>query len=130
VFQEVESLSFLSSHFFGGSVSPKNKKSLELLEELARKGETIFIFPRGELEKRGKISEPKVGAIYLEKKIKNLKIIPVSIQFNKKLTFKDVIKRKIITNISFKEPFRHKEFKDDLLINAKDLMKRIEKDGK
>jgi|TARA_B100001971_G_C18267064_1_gene594123 1-acyl-sn-glycerol-3-phosphate acyltransferase len=109
---------------------PKNKKSLELLEELAKKGETIFIFPRGELEKRGKISEPKVGAIYLEKNIKNLKIIPVSIKFDKKLSFKDVIKRKVKTDIKFRMPFRHKEFKDDLLINAKDLINRIEKDGK
>jgi len=113
------------------SNKPKNgKKALEILEERINEGETIFIFPRGELEKKGIKSEPKVGAVYIEKNVKDSKIIPVNIYLSGKLNFKNLLKRKVRIEIKFKEVFRHKEFKDDLQINANDLIKRIEKDGK
>lgn len=108
---------------------PKNKKSLGLLLELARKGETIFIFPRGELEKNGEESHPRVGVIYLEKKINDLKIIPVKITIGK-VNLSNIIKRKVRAEVVFREPFRHKEFKGNLLPNAANLIDRIEKDGK
>lgn len=113
------------------SNKPKNnKKSLEILEERINEGETIFIFPRGELEKKGIKSKPKVGAVYIEKNVKDSKIIPVNIYISDKLNFKNLLKRKVRIEIKFREVFRHKEFKDDLQINANDLIKRIEKDGK
>jgi len=113
------------------SNKPKNgKRPLEIMEERIKKGETIFIFPRGELEKRGIKSEPKVGAVYIEKNIKDCKIIPVNINFSDKLNFDNLFKRKIITNIKFKKTFRHKEFSKNFQIQANDLMNRIENNGK
>lgn len=110
---------------------PKNgKKALEIMKERIHQGETIFIFPRGELEKKGIISKPKVGAIYLEKEISDCKIIPVKIIFSEKLSFINFIKRKVKTDIRFKKIFRHNKFKDDLQIHADDLMEIIENNGK
>jgi len=54
-----------------GCVSNKSinkRKPLEVLEERIRNGETIFIFPKGELEKKGIKAKAKVGVIYIEKK--------------------------------------------------------------
>lgn len=113
------------------SNKPKNgKKVLEILEERINEGETIFIFPRGELEKKGIKSEPQVGAVYIEKNVKDSKIIPVNIYISGKFNFKNLLNRKIRIKIKFKKVFRHKEFKEDLQINANDLIRRIEKDGK
>jgi 1-acyl-sn-glycerol-3-phosphate acyltransferase len=107
----------------------KNKKTLEILEKRLRSGETIFIFPRGELQKGGLISEPKVGVVYLERNVKESQIIPVNIYISRSLNLINVIKRKVKVEITFKELFRHKEFKKDLQIMANDVIKRIEKDG-
>ena len=108
----------------------KNKKPLEILEKRLRSGETIFIFPRGELEKKGIKSEPKVGVIYLERNVKGSKIIPVNIYISGSLSLINVIKRKVKIEVTFKEVFRHKEFEEDLQIMANDVIRRIEKDGK
>jgi len=108
----------------------KNKKPLEILEKRLRSGETIFIFPRGELEKRGIKSEPKVGIVYLERNVKGSKIIPVKIYMSCSLNFMNIITRKIKVEVTFKDVFRHKEFKEDLQIMANDVIRRIEKDGK
>jgi len=107
----------------------KEQKPLKILEKRLRAGETIFIFPRGELEKRGLKSEPKVGVVYLERKVKGCKIIPVKIYISDSLSLINVIKRKIKIEVTFKEVFRHKEFKEDLQIMANDVIRRIEKDG-
>lgn len=108
----------------------KNKKPLEILEERLRSGETIFIFPGGELQKGSLISEPKVGVVYLERNVKGSKIIPVNIYISNSLSLINVIKRKVKIEIMFKEVFRHKEFKKDLQIMANEVMRIIEKDGK
>jgi len=108
----------------------KNKKPLEILEKRLRSGETIFIFPRGELEKRGIKSEPKVGVVYLERNVKGSKIIPVNISIFGSLSFFNVIKRRVKIEVRFKEVFRHKKFSKDLKIMANDVIRRIEKDGK
>jgi 1-acyl-sn-glycerol-3-phosphate acyltransferase len=107
----------------------KNKKPLEILEKRLRSGETIFIFPRGELEKRGLKSEPKVGVVYLERNVKGSKIIPVKINISGDLNFLNVIKRRIKFEVTFKKVFRHKEFKEDLQIMANKVISIIEKDG-
>jgi len=108
----------------------KNKKPLEILEKRLRSGETIFIFPRGELEKRGIKSEPKVGVVYLERNVKGSEIIPVNISISGSLSFFNVIKRRVKIEVTFKEVFRHKKFSKDLQIMANDVIRRIEKDGK
>ncbi len=107
----------------------RNKKPLEILEKRLRSGETIFIFPGGELEKRGLKSEPKVGVVYLERNVKGSKIIPVKIYISDSFSLTNMIKRKIKIEVTFKEVFRHKEFKEDLQIMANDVIRRIEKDG-
>ena len=108
----------------------KDKKPLEILEQRLRSGETIFIFPRGELEKKGIKSEPKVGVVYLERNVEGSKIIPVNIRINGKLNFINTITRKIRVEVTFKEVFRHNKFSKDLQIMANDVIRRIEKDGK
>lgn len=113
------------------SNKPKNgKKTLELMKERIMSKETIFIFPRGELEKKGIISKPKIGAIYLEREIKDCKIIPVKLTFSEKLSFSNVLKRKVKTDIKFKKIFRHNKLKDDLQKYADNLMEIIENNGK
>jgi 1-acyl-sn-glycerol-3-phosphate acyltransferase len=107
----------------------KNIKPLEILEKRLRSGETIFIFPRGELEKRGLKSEPKVGVVYLERNVKGSKIIPVKIKISGNLSFFNVIKRQVKFKVTFKKVFRHKEFKEDLQIMANEVISIIEKDG-
>ena len=107
----------------------KHKKPLEILEKRLRAGETIFIFPRGELEKKGLKSKPKVGVVYLERYVKGSKIIPVKIYISDSLSLINVIKRQVKVEVTFKDIFRHKKFKNDLQIMANEVMRIIERDG-
>ena len=109
-------------------VSNKEKDKLKPLQRLKSQlenKETVFIFPRGELEKRGNPSLPKVGAVYLEREVKDSYILPVKVEFTNKLTFLNVIKRKVKTKITFKKEFRHRKFKKDLQPLANEVIDNI-----
>lgn len=111
-----------------GCVSNKEKnkvKPLQRLKTQLKNKETVFIFPGGELEKRGNTNSPKVGAVYLEREVKDSFILPVKIKVSNKITLMNLIKRKIKVKIKFKKVFRHKKFSEDLQPLANDLMDRI-----
>ncbi|MEM3074532.1 MAG: lysophospholipid acyltransferase family protein [Candidatus Pacearchaeota archaeon] len=94
------------------------KKPLEIAQELINKRETIFIFPEGKLNPKGKMDKSipiGVGAIYLEKNNPDLYLVPVKIEYPEK--------RKI--RITYKKPFRHKSFPNNLKPLAEDLMDKI-----
>jgi len=110
------------------NTTKNGKKPLDLLKDHLDKGETIFIFPKGELEKRGKNASPNVGVVYLEREVKNSYIIPVKVYIPGSLNIINLLKRNIKVEIKFREIFRHEKFSDDLQIMANDLMKRIEND--
>lgn len=81
---------------------------LSRAKKLLQKGETIFIFPGGEIEGEKKENMPKVGMVYLEREVINSKIIPVHINGTKNIN----LKNKVIIN--YKKQVRHKEFPEDL----------------
>jgi 1-acyl-sn-glycerol-3-phosphate acyltransferase len=114
------------------STRPKNKeKLLKSLEKQLRKGDTIVIYPRGGLYKPRTIRPARVGAVYLEKKVKNSKIIPVKVSVSKwynpnKMIWK-MITKKTRVSIEFKDIFRHKNFPKDLSKLSEQMMKDIEK---
>jgi 1-acyl-sn-glycerol-3-phosphate acyltransferase len=93
-------------------------KVLDRATQLLNKGETIFIFPKGELYKENKIQKPKVGVIYMEREVKSSKIIPVQISMPKGIFKK--------TTLHYKEAIGNHSHPEDLQPLADDLMKKIE----
>jgi len=91
----------------------KGKKVLERAKHYLERGETVYIFPTGRIEKSVKY-KPKVGTIYLQRDINNCKIIPVN------LTYKDES-----VKITYKKSFRYNQFNDDLQPLAGNLMEKI-----
>lgn len=111
-----------------GCISNKEKNRVKPLQKLKTRlenNETIFIFPRGELEKKGNLSSPRVGAVYLEREVKDSLILPVKITISNKITLVNLIKRKVKVKIEFKKIFRHEKFEKDLQPLADDLMNKI-----
>ena len=107
------------------NIEKKGKKPLILLKERINKNETIFLFPGGELEKEGKSIPPKIGAIYLEREVKNSLILPIKIEFFNKINILNLLKRKVKVKIKIKKEFRHKKFKKDLQPLANELYNKI-----
>jgi len=100
-----------------GCISTKQKHGKSVLEKsilLLNKGETIFIFPSGKLEKENKKYKIKVGANYLEREVKNSLILPVKIAYNN-----------FHVNIRFKKSFRHSFFPEDLQPLADETYNKI-----
>jgi len=91
----------------------RGKKILERAKEYLHRGETVYIFPTGRIEKSIKY-KPKVGTIYLQRDIKNCKIIPIN------LTFKENG-----VKISYKQSLRYNQFHKDLQPLADELMGKI-----
>ena len=107
-----------------GCISTRDVKDVKVLDraiQLSNKGETIFIFPRGEIEKSSKVQKPKVGVVYLEREIKDCHVIPVHIT----IISKGIIKK---TQINYKKAVRHSSYPDDLQSLAENFMKIIEQD--
>ncbi len=109
------------------NITKNGKKPLDLLKDHLDKGETIFIFPKGELEKGGNDAMPKVGVVYLERGVKNSYIIPIKINISNNLNIKNLLKRNIKIDIQIKDQFRHENFIEDLQPLANDVSKRISK---
>lgn len=89
--------------------------------------ETVYIFPRGALEKNKKIGPPRVGVVYMEREVKESLIAPINISIKNNISLYDILRRRIKVFIEFKKPFRHHKFKKDLQPLADDVMKRIYK---
>jgi len=70
--------------------------TLERASKLMEEGETIFIFPTGKLETKETTTKIKTGVSYLGTHVRNAKIIPVYISYNKDKTT-DVIFKNIHT---------------------------------
>lgn len=105
-----------------GCISTKKVKDIKVLDRainLSQKGETLFVFPKGELQKDNKDQKPKVGVVYLEREIEEGHIIPVNISITSKGIFKK-------TRIYYKKSIRHKSYPEDLQPLADDIMKIIE----
>ena len=107
------------------NIEKDGKKPLALLKEKLNNNETIFLFPGGELEKEGKSVPPKIGAIYLEREVKDSLILPIKIEFSNKINILNLLKRNIKTKIEIKKEFRHKKFKKDLQPLANELYNKI-----
>lgn len=99
------------------STEIKNKKPIEYYKELLEDKQTIFIFPRGKLDKKNDLGEAKAGVMVLEKDVEKSMIIPVKIEKmkNKKLS------------VEFKKIFRHKKFSKNLKKDSLELMEMIER---
>ena len=69
---------------------------------------------------------PKVGAVYLERKEKKSRIIPVKSCVSNKISLANILKRNIEVKIRFKKIFKHKDPREDLQILANNLMEYIE----
>ena len=91
----------------------KGKKVLERAKHYLKRGETVYIFPTGRIEKSVKY-KPKVGAIYLQRDISNCKIIPVNLKYQSKGV-----------KITYKNEMRYNQFHKDLQPLANDLMEKI-----
>ena len=99
------------------SSKPTNgKKVLQIAEDLIKKGETIYFFPTGVLERNPSKSEPRVGAVYLERNVSDALIVPIKI-----------INSRISVKVIFKPPFRHHTFPDNLQPLANDVMDKIKR---
>ena len=107
------------------NIEKNDKKPLHLLKDRLRNNETIFLFPGGELEKEGKPNSPRVGAIYLEREVKDSMLLPVIIKISKKINLKNLLRGNIQTKIHVQKQFRHKEFKKDLQPLADKLYNKI-----
>ncbi|MEM3074535.1 MAG: lysophospholipid acyltransferase family protein [Candidatus Pacearchaeota archaeon] len=93
------------------------EKPMNLATKYLNSGQSVFIFPEGKRNPE-KVKYPNtlgVGAIYLEKNNPDLYLVPVKIEYPEK--------RKI--RITYKKPFRHKSFPNNLKPLAEDLMDRI-----
>lgn len=111
-----------------GSISTEPKKGepvLKRAKELLSKGETIFIFPSGRLERGNHPLELKVGVTYLEREVKRSVILPVKISFTEKISFLALLQRRLTCNIAFRPPFRHIHFPGDLLPLTQETYDRI-----
>ncbi len=96
------------------------KETLKTAQGFLNRGETIFIFPEGKMNKTGKFDKSiklGVGAVYLERNNPDLYLIPVKIEY--------LGKRKI--KLTYKKPFRHKKFPKDLYPLMEKTMKGIYK---
>jgi len=110
------------------STSKKNgKKPLQDYVKRLKEGETMFIFPRGWLEKKGTVHSAKIGVAYMEREVQNSKIHLVKVYIDGKISFFNILKRRVQTVIQFKGSIRHPVFDSDLQSLANDVMKRIDK---
>ncbi|MAG47163.1 hypothetical protein CL617_01035 [archaeon] len=107
------------------NIEKNGKKPLDLLKEKLENGETIFLFPGGELEKEGKSNSPRVGAIYLEREVRDSMLLPISIKVSNKICLKNMLRRNIQTRIHVQKQFRHNEFKKDLQPLADEIYNKI-----
>ena len=107
------------------NIEKNKKKPLIILKEKLNDNETIFLFPGGELEKEGKLNSPKVGAIYLEREVRDSLLLPIKIEISNKINILNLLRRKVRTKIEIKKEFRHKEFKEDLQPLADELYNKI-----
>lgn len=103
------------------NIEKNGKKPLHLLKEKLDQNETIFLFPGGELEKEGKSKSPKIGAIYLEREVKDSILLPVKVEISNKIDLSNLLRRNIKTKIYVKKEFKHKEFEKDLQPLANEL---------
>ena len=111
-----------------GCVSLESKNGQKVTERLAsilQKGENLFLFPSGRLEKGEEKINPKVGVVYLEKEVKNALILPVRIIIEGPFTWSGILCRKVCVNIHIMAPFRHTHFQSDLQPLAWDVVRRI-----
>lgn len=93
----------------------KGKSAIHKAEKLLEKKETILIFPTGKIiKKENQENKPHVGFIYLEREVKNSKIIPIKISYSKNKT-----------KIEFKKEIKHPEFPKDLQSLANETYKKI-----
>ena len=90
---------------------------LERSIKLLNKGETIFIFPSGKLERQHKKYDPKIGVAHLEKHVHNAKIIPVKIEYKNKPTSR--------VKIEFKKSAQIKNNSQDLQKSANEIYNQI-----
>ena len=107
------------------NIKRDNKKPLAILKEKLNNNETVFLFPGGELEKKGKLGTPKIGAIYLEREVKNSFLLPIKIEMSNKINLLNLLKRNIKTKIEIKKEFRNEKFQKNLQPLADELYKRI-----
>ena len=86
---------------YGCFTTKETKKGtvLQRAVKLMERGETVFIFPTGRIERKKSKYQAKVGVAYLNRYVDNSQIIPVHIQYGKK------------TNIVFKRGMVSKEKK-------------------
>jgi 1-acyl-sn-glycerol-3-phosphate acyltransferase len=82
------------------------ENSLKAPLELLKKGKVVGIFPEGKISREGKPSKPKRGAAYLAIKT-GVPILPMRIMLSgEKLTFKNVLLRKVKITVLAGEAFR------------------------
>lgn len=109
------------------SIRPRSgKKVTSILSTMLDVGQTVYIVPGGGLEKQGHIVDPKVGVVYLERRVQKAMIIPVKVMWSGDLHWKSVLFRRISVDVYFGNPFRHESFEKDLVPLARDVLKRIE----
>ena len=90
----------------------------------SKKGDSLCIFIQGKMDGNYK-TQPKIGAVYLERKLKNSYIVPVRIKFDKKLNIRNILLRKINVEVKFMKKFRHEKFSKDLQPLANELLDKI-----
>ena len=112
-----------------GAFSTQNKggkKVLQVANELLKRGETVFIFPRGFLEiNDNKSNLTKVGAVYLQREIPSAPIIPIRITISNCITLSNLVRRKIKTYVNYKSSVKYSNFSEDLQPLADDLMRKV-----
>jgi len=91
---------------------------------LLLKDNNLCIFIQGRINHENK-ETPRVGAIYINKEFKRSKIVPVKIKINKRVTFSNILLRRIKINVSFKPQFIAEKFTKNLQPIANELLKTI-----
>ena len=92
--------------------------------DLINSGNNPCIFVQGKIV-NGDNPKPKVGAVYIEREIKELFLVPIKMTKLRKFRFTDIFNKEPRYLIEFKRPFRHKKFPKDLQPLADDLLKKI-----
>jgi len=102
----------------------RGKKVLCACKESLTRGETVFIFPTGRVDKPGLKEPPKVGVVYLEREADKALILPIRIDIAGEC---DRSAPRLFSGVKIRigKTFRHTTYPKDLQPLADEVMERI-----
>lgn len=99
------------------STHPKKGTALELAQRYINRGQTVVIFPEGQVTKTKGFDDSHmgVGAVYLERENEQLQLLPVKLTYGKQIT------------VDVKKPYRHNKYPKNLRKLMRQTMEELYK---